>query len=125
MSDPGGRGGGGGGGRTQLAPSLGLTWANFITTRFLLTRLYKTVTLTDDDDDCNNGQEICVMNHSSNVNSGDKNITNSDARDGRRPARKRRKWGATLRAIEVSLSPDLPNVRCDVVIDKTGFKGMP
>lgn len=91
-----------GGCTRQLAPALGLTWANIITTRFVLSRLDRTITMTED-----------MTGNGSNNNNHDSN-----------PA-KRRVWEATLRAIEVSLSPDLPNVRCDVIIDKFGFKGIP
>jgi len=81
-------------------PALGLSWANAVTTRLMLSRTeqYVTVALHD-------GMVASTKQCDSSAN--------------------QRSYQANVRNLKVLFAPHLPNASCRFIVDEDGVKGLP
>jgi hypothetical protein len=86
-------------------PALGLTWANTLTVRLMMSRTNESVTLP-----LGNSRE-----------SPSRPSTSGSAAVAHQVSAKT--YQATVRALEVAFAPHLPNSVCRIVIDEEGVKG--
>jgi len=78
------------------APALGLSWANMLTARLLMSRT---------------NESVVLPLHNTVTSSSEANKTTT------------RTYEATVRAMEVIFAPHLPNSVCRIILDEDGVKG--
>lgn len=85
---------------SDKVPALGLSWANVVTTRLMLSRTehYLTVALRESE------------------------VSSTEQRD---PPVNQRTYEANVRNLKVLFAPHLPNASCRFIVDEDGVKGLP
>lgn len=81
-------------------PALGLSWANAVTTRLILSRTEQYVTIALHD-----SRDASAQQHNSSVSLGT--------------------YEANVRNLRVLFAPHLPNASCRFIVDEDGVKGLP
>lgn len=83
--------------RVDKIPALGLSWANAVTTRLMMSRTEQYVTVAVQD---------------SNAARSESSVTP-------------RTYQANVRKLRVLFAPHLPNTACHFIVDEEGVKGLP